>query len=221
MNECELGGHGTVTPYGVVSVGDVEFWDDGPDRDRAGWWNWFANVAIVGIDPGVNGLDFVATYEDGSTLTETITVTCDPEAVLEPGFVVSMDQYDQAEGYLMTFIRGDVDDQPDGWGIDPTDDVVVIPVHPDATFIVQDPEWRHTAHLSAEEFAALVTFIDEGHCGGCPEGDCPTGPYGFQFPGSGGCIWNSWDGGGIASIAFELLVDAEGTIRQGTQLVYN
>ena len=70
MNECELGGFGTVRPYGVVSVGDVEFWDDGPDRSRAGWWYWFANVAIVAVDPGVNALDFVATYEDGTTLTD-------------------------------------------------------------------------------------------------------------------------------------------------------
>lgn len=153
MNECELGGYGIVQPQAVVSVGEVEFIDDGPDRGNPGWWYWFENSAVVALEPGMNLVEFLATYEDGSTLVETVTVTCDPQALLEYGFVISMDMYDSDEGYQMTFLRGDLDEQPDGWGI-VTIEEVVIPVHPDAVFVVQDPDWVHTAHLTVDEFAS-------------------------------------------------------------------
>lgn len=217
--ECELGGSGIVQPHAVVSVGDVEFNDDGPDRANPGWWYWFENTAAVAVDPGVNLLEFVATYDDGSTLVETVTVTCDPQADLEYGFVVSMDMYDGDEGYLMTFIRGDLDEQPDGGGVDSTGEVVVIPVHPDALFTVEDAQREFQKQLTVEEFAALVTFVDEGLCLDCPDGDCPQ--LGNALPLGPGCIWLSWEEEGIEAIPFEMLVDTEGRIRQGTQLVYN
>lgn len=222
-DECEFAPVGVVRPEGVVTYLGEEMIDDGqfgpPYPLSDGWHRWVGEPEEpYPLDEGANALEFVATFADGSTATETITVVCDPAAVIKPGFVVSMDMYDQAEGYQMTFILGDVDDQPDGWAIAPTDTEVILTVHPDAVFIVHAPE-IYSAQLTVEEFAALVQFVDDGLCSDCPDGDCPVGPYGFQFPGGSGCIDMSWEQDGFASIPFEVLVDAEGSVRQATQLI--
>lgn len=221
--ECLFGPIGVVKPKGIVTYLGEEMIDDGqygpPYPQSDGWHSWVGHPEEpYGLGEGANTLEFVATFADGSTLSNVITVVCDPAAVVESGFVVSMDSYDQAEGYQMTFVLGHVTDSPDGWGITPTDTEVVLPVHPDAIFIVHDGGF-YTAQLTVEEFAALVTFVDEGHCSNCPDGDCPVGPYGFQFPSGSGCIDWSWRRGGFASIGFEVLVDAEGLVRQAIQLI--
>jgi len=224
-DECEFVPIGVVESDGIVTYLGEEMIDDGqfgpPYPLSDGWHRWTGHPEKpYPLDAGANTLEFVATFANGSTITKAVAVACDPAAVAKPGFVVSMDLYDQAEGYQMTFIPGNVDDQPDGWSIAPTDTEVVLPVHPDATFIVHDPGWIYTAQLTVEEFAALVAFVDDGFCSDCADGYCPEGPLGLQFPSGGGCIWMSWEQDGFASIAFEVLVDADGSVRQATQLIY-
>ena len=225
MRECEVDPIGVVRPAATVTFRGDEMIDDGrfgpPYPLSEGWHRWVGNREQgYPIDTGPNTLEFVATLADGSTITKSITVICDPGAVVKSGFVVSMDMYDQEEGYLMTFVLGDVDDQPDGWRIAATDTTVVLPVHPEATFIVHSPDWIYSAQLTVDEFSALVTFVDDGLCFGCSDGDCPEGPNGFQFPSGGGCIWSSGEQDGMASIAFEMLVGADGRVRQGKQHIY-
>lgn len=206
--ECELGGIGNVTPEAVVTVDGIEFWDDGPDPLRPGWWRWFANEAIVTIDEGENALVFVATFDDGSTISTTVTVTCHPTLRDVPGYITAMTNEDGLS-YLVAFDAGTMDEQPDGWRIV---DIapVVFKVDGDALFVVYDRTGRSIYRTS--DFAALLGEIDQGLCNECgqSDGDCPdrcfvspeyedtTPLYGY--------------------VPFGLLVDSDNTVQQAAQL---
>ncbi|MGI9584256.1 MAG: hypothetical protein ACR2N7_01545 [Acidimicrobiia bacterium] len=208
LEECELGGWGSVTPRAVVTVDGIEFWDDGPDPVRPGWWNWFANVAIVPLDEGSNELEFLATFDDGSTIPTTVTVICDSTLTIVYGLISAM--YIDDEGtHQIAFDAGTMDDQPDGWAVVDTAPAV-FKANDNALFVVYDRTGE--AYYQTADFAVLLTEIDGGLCDTCGQsgGECPDGCFASPEYGDTTPLYRY--------VAFELLVDADHVVRQARQL---
>ena len=202
---------GRVKPEADVALDGEPLLIDAPSEypEFRGWWDWFITYGewSHGLVKGDNTLDFVASFDDGITLSEAVTITFDPTMVRYPGFVSGFDLYDSGDRYEMTFEAGTINDQPDGWFIENTS-TVVFPVRWDAVFIVKDADLSHRTMYSVEEFAAIIDFINDGLCLDCLGGDCPDR-----------CIWASWNPNGFGGIEFEIYVNTVGEVQQGIHLI--
>lgn len=155
--ECEFGPIGVVRPRASVTYLGEKMIPDGeygpPYSGSEGWQRWVGGDGEpYPLNEGANTLEFVATFDDGSTISTTITVTCDPSLESVPGYVTALTT-DDGVNYELGFEAGRFDDQPDGWDIVDTVPTAFV-VDDDASFVVY-PRGSQTI-LSPSEFAALI-----------------------------------------------------------------
>lgn len=218
LTECAFAPIGVVRPEGTVTYLGEAMIPDGrfgpPYPLNEGWHRWVgAPEEPYPLNEGANTLEFIATFDDKSTTSTTITVTCDPSLRAVPGFISTMTT-DDGLTYQIAFEAGALDEQPDGWSIVDTEPTA-FEINDDAVFVIYDRTGR--VLYSPEGFAALLAEHDDGMCDLCDgtramnTEDCPDRCFALCW-GDGDCepIY-----GGVA---FGLLIDTANNVQQAQQL---